>query len=215
MSESPVNPYAPSAVETVNRGRAIEFSGGLSSARVWVQTIGAVAASGGLFGVGWMLYFSIVSGRFFNSPVPAALEFVPVLMLVVVVGCVYGGICASIVVPLVFLIGFYARDKSFPWTASRVRLLAAASGFLSGWLSLIVLSLPHLASTATHQYPGFLFGVIGLVAYSLIPGGVGFVGTLLMMEPLARRAGQEAIQRELAAATEPPAPPLPTEPPTN
>lgn len=110
---------------------------------------------------------------------------------------VYACFCALLVVPLLFLIGFYARGWSYPWTASRVRWLAVAAGFLTGALSV---SFPALMDLLFSAGGGFEMAV-GMLLFSLVPGVIGLAGTLLGLEPLARRAGRETAHREAMLAT--------------
>ncbi len=192
-----INPYAPSSSSPAAGFPSLEWTGGVSSIRVCVVTIGAVASSGGLFGAGMMLFSMI--GRSFSYPDgPTPMEVLPAVVFGGVGGALYAGIAATIVVPLTFLLGFYLRDRAFPWNGMRIRLLATASGFLTGAGCVVVPSLPRFVIMPRRGTidASDLFEII---TFSLIPGAVGLVGTWLITEPMARRANREAIRRESAA----------------
>src|SRR6056297_335493 len=127
-----INPYAPSASSPTGGDSAVEWSGGLSSIRVCVVTIGAVASSGGLFGAGMVLFAMFATAGLAPAGSMSPVEAFPSVLFAGVGGALYAGAAAAIVVPLVFLAGFYLRDRAFPWSGPRVRLLAIVSGFLTG-----------------------------------------------------------------------------------
>lgn len=196
---SPINPYAPSASEPADGFAAVEWTGGVSSIRVCVVTIGAVASSGGLFGAGMVLFAMIATAGLAPSGSMSPVQAFPSVLFAGVGGALYAGAAAAIVVPLVFLAGFYLRDRAFPWSGPRVRLLATVSGFLTGAGCVLVPSLPRLLRSTT-QGTFDARDVIEVVLFSLVPATVGLFGTWLITEPMARRASRETARRESAVA---------------
>ena len=191
----PINPYAPSASTPADGFPAVEWSGGLSSIRVGVVTIGAVAASGGLFGAGMVLFAMFATAGLVPAGSMSPVEAFVSVVFGGVGGALYAGVAATIVVPIVFFLGFYLRDRAFPWSGKRIRLLATASGFLTGAGCVVVPSLPSLLRSSTRGSID-ASGVFEVVTFSLIPAAVGLVGTWVITEPMARRASREAARRE-------------------
>lgn len=194
-----INPYAPSPSSPADGFPAVEWSGGLSSLRVCVVTIGAVAASGGLFGAGMVLFAMFAGEAVFPAGSMSPIEILPAVLFAGVGGALYAGVAAVIVVPLVFLAGFYLRDRAFPWSGTRVRLLTTASGFLTGAGCVVVPSMPSLLRSAARGTFA-ASEVVGVVLFSLVPATVGLVGTWVITEPMARRASREAARRKSLAA---------------
>lgn len=182
VRERSINPYTPAAVdETSERHGHRSIQGGLSSFRVCTQTIGAIGVSGGLYGIGLVIVSALVAN---TARLTIYGDLFLFLLTALMFGCVIAAVTAVPVVLGTFAFLTYLMDRGHPWTANRVRSLAAISGFGTGIFSILML----LALSGGLSAPA---SATFLLWQCLLPAAVGTVGTLLLMEPLARRARRE------------------------
>jgi hypothetical protein len=187
----PTNPYAPAATEPSGEFASQwgTSSGGISSVRVCVQTVGGIAASGGLFALGLAIFSTMAGGM--PGPVSEQLMFaITTSLTLTAMGAVYACLVGAIVVPLLYAVAFHSLLRVDGWSASRVRRFALISGSLSGFLSVVT---PTAFFIRSAPFSPTEFGQ--MLLFALVPALVGGVGTLLMAIPLARRAAREIDMR--------------------
>ena len=105
----PTNPYAPGTTAPSGEfaGQWGTISGGISSVRVCVQTVGGVAASGGLFALGLAIFSTMAGG--IPGPVSEQLMFaITTSLTLTAMGAVYACVVGAIVVPLLYAVGFHS-----------------------------------------------------------------------------------------------------------
>jgi len=191
----PTNPYAPGSTAPSGEfsGQWGAVSGGISSVRVCVQTVGGVAASGGLFALGLAIISTMASG--IPGPVTDQMMFALTTSLTLTaMGAVYACVVGAIVVPLLYAVAFHGRLRGDGWTSSRVRRFALVSGALSGFLSVVAPTVFFITSS-----PFSLSELGQMLLFALVPAVVGGVGTFLLAIPLARRAARDVDMRAALA----------------
>ncbi|NND98397.1 MAG: hypothetical protein HKN47_13835 [Pirellulaceae bacterium] len=180
--DSPVdiNPYAPSLIEAEDQSKPIGKprrdtvgAGNL----IWT-TIGGVSLSGGVFGLGVVVFGAIGTLAFRGGQgVPSGGDvvflFIPALMAFAF-GMLIASVLAFVIVPVFYLavVKTNRRDHVYRWTGGRVRIFGGICGFMTGWISIALIS---------------SFDPMAL-AFALIPGAVGLIVTMIVLNPMAKRA---------------------------
>ena len=163
-----INPYAPADVQ--DRSPPTRVRGHVSTLTLITSTIAGVTASGGFFGISYLLF-----GMFTLLPTD---ENAATLVHAAIVGCCLAFFGSLAIVPLLSAVSSPFRTPGNHWSAGGIRLFAASCGFLTGYICIPLL----LGYTAWS------------IIFALVPGSAGAVGTVICMTPLARRA-QIAWQR--------------------